>query len=155
MPLFFQMVEDAKPATGSKINAKQKDPFLPERPQAQAPTQGAASFGKGRKILVVDDNAFVLKAFEMRLKSDGFNVSALGNPEAVASTVEQGQIELILLDIDFPPSGAMEWNGFTVMQWLRRFPKLAGIPVILVSGSGPALYKEKALQAGAGAFFEN
>jgi len=40
------------------------------------------------------------------------------------------------------------------MQWLRRFPELAGTPVILISGSDAAQYREKALQAGAVAFFQ-
>jgi CheY-like chemotaxis protein len=48
----------------------------------------------------------------------------------------------------------MEWNGFTVMQWLRRFPEFAKVPVILISGSEAAEYKDKALAAGAVAFFQ-
>jgi CheY-like chemotaxis protein len=110
--------------------------------------------GRNRRILVVDDNPVVLKAFELKLKSDGFIVSTITNSELVASTAEQAQAELIVLDVNFPPGGAMEWNGFTVMQWLQRFPELGRIPVILISGSEAAEYKNKALAAGAVAFFQ-
>ena len=102
---------------------------------------------------MVDDNPVVLKAFELKLKSDGFDVTTITNSAAVASTAEQTQTELIVLDINFPPGGAMEWNGFTVIQWLGRFPELTKIPVILISGAEAAEYKEKALAAGAVAFF--
>jgi CheY-like chemotaxis protein len=110
--------------------------------------------GRNRNILVVDDNPVVLKAFELKLKSDGFGVSTTTNSAAVASTAEQNQAELIILDINFASGGDIEWNGFTVIQWMRRFPELARIPIILISGSEAAQYKEKALAAGAVAFFQ-
>jgi CheY-like chemotaxis protein len=153
MPISLQLVEKAeKPAKGrQRPPPKEKEPFLPgAAPVANPPV----SIGRNRRILVVDDNLVVLKAFELKLKSDGFAVTTTANSAAVASTAEQAQAELIVLDINFPPGAAMEWNGFTVMQWLRRFPELGRIPVILISGSEAAEYKEKALAAGALAFFQ-
>ena len=154
MPISLQLVEKTeKPAKGSKRQPpapKEKEPFSADgTPQDVLP-----SIGNNRKILVVDDNAVVLKAFELKLKSDGFVVTTTQNSAAVASTAEQTQSELIVLDINFPPGGAMEWNGFTVMQWLHHFPELRAIPVILISGSDTAEYKQKALAAGAVAFFQ-
>ena len=110
--------------------------------------------GRNRSVLVVDDNPVVLKAFELKLASCGFKVTTTTNSAAVASSAEAAQAELIILDINFPSSGAMEWNGFTVMQWLRRFPELGRIPVILISGSDSAQYQQQALNAGAVAFFQ-
>ena len=152
MSIVLRMLKEQKPAPGKKTKAKEKEPFLDGQGQpAQAP---AMAPGTGRKILVVDDNEVVLKAFQTKLKCDGFEVFTLTNATSVAGTAEQEQTELIILDINFPPAGGMEWNGFTIMQWLRRFPEIGNIPVILISGSETAKYKEKALQAGAVAFFE-
>jgi CheY-like chemotaxis protein len=148
------MLQNPKPATPRKIARNEKDPFSQDLNQAAPSPPIAAAVGNGRRILVVDDSSVVLKAVEAWLKSDGFKVSTLSNPAAVATAAEHDQIELIVLDLHFPPCGGMEWNGFTVMQWLRRFPRLARIPVILVSGSEPALHKERALRAGAVALFE-
>ena len=130
--------------------AKEKEAFQTDA--APAPSQ--STVGRNRRILVVDDNQTVLKAFELKLKADGFSVVTSNNSSAVASSVEQSQAELIVLDINFPSTGGMQWTGFTVMQWLSRFPELARIPVILISGEGSSGHKQKALEAGAVAFFE-
>jgi len=153
MPISLRLADKAgTPATGAKRTpAKEKDAFSPEgTPQTHPPEP----IGKNRRILVVDDNPVVLKAFELKLKSDGFAVSTTTNSAAVASTAERDKSELVVLDINFPPGGAIDWNGFTVMQWLRRFPELARIPVILISGSDASEYRDKALAAGAVAFFQ-
>ena len=107
-----------------------------------------------RRVLVVDDDPVVLKAFELKLKTSGYEVVTTPNAANVASAAEEAQAELIILDINFPPSGAMEWSGFTVLQWLRRFPELAKVPVILMSGSDTAAFKDKCLAEGALAFFQ-
>jgi len=151
MPISLHLIEKAeKPARGSRRSfQKEKEAFSPES-AAQPP----ASIGKNHRILVVDDNPVVLKAFEQKLKSDGFVVTTTTNSGAVLSTAEQVQAELIILDVNFPSGGAMEWTGFTVMQWMQRFPEFSSLPVILISGSDSAEYKDRAIQAGAIAFFQ-
>lgn len=131
---------------------KEKDAFVNE--QKEGAGNPPAPVGLGRRLLVVDDNAVVLKAFENKLKADGFEVTTLGNAAHVASAAEESKAELILLDINFPSSGSMDWTGFTVMQWIRRFPELAKIPVILITGSDQNQYQDKAIKAGAVALFE-
>ena len=110
--------------------------------------------GHGRKILVADDNPVVLAAFEMKLKSSGFTVVTTPDAVEVARTVEKNGSELIILDINFPTTVGCDWNGFTIMRWLRRLPDLGRIPVILISGEESAKYRERALAEGAVAFFE-
>lgn len=153
MPISLHLIEKSEPPKRGtkKPSPKEKEAFLQE---GSAENKTAAPLGKNHRILVVDDNPVVLKAFELKLKSDGFEVTTITNSAAVASTAEQTQAQLIVLDINFPPGGAMEWNGFTVMQWLGRFPELTRIPVILISGSDAAEYRDKALAAGAIAFFQ-
>ncbi|SPE55480.1 Response regulator receiver protein (fragment) [Verrucomicrobia bacterium] len=148
-----RLVKNVSPAWLGASQAHEKAAFLPEADGAQSGTSVDSQAGKGRKILVVDDNPIVLKAFEMRLKRDGFFVSTLKDATAVASIAAQDQVELIILDVCFPPGPEMVWDGFSVLQWLKRFPELSAIPVIMISSNG-AQYKEKAQQAGAVAFFE-
>lgn len=150
-------------AISFKLGSKPKDepastteklPFLQDSPQPAQGTEPPVPIGRERRILVADDNAVVLKAFELKLRGSGFSVFTASDAATVASVADEAKAELILLDINFPPSHtAIEWNGFTVMQWLRRFPELASIPVILMSGADSLKYEEKALAAGAAAFF--
>src|SRR5436190_10772367 len=83
--------------------------------------------GHGRKILVADDNPVVLAAFEMKLKLSGFTVVTTPAAGEVARTVEKNGSELIILDINFPTTVGSDWNGFSIMQWLRRLPDLGRI----------------------------
>jgi two-component system OmpR family response regulator len=114
------------------------------------------SIGAGRKILVVDDNPVVLKAFELKLKTLGFQVLTASEGAAAVSTARQEQPDLIVLDINFPPdvgSSGLQRDGFNIMQWMQRFQEVASIPVVIITGADPAKYKERALAAGASAFF--
>jgi CheY-like chemotaxis protein len=154
MPISLHLIDKGEKPNkrgAKRPSPKEKEPFSQEpTPPASPP----APIGNRRRILVVDDNVVVLKAFELKLKADGFDVSTISNSSTVASSAEQVHAELIVLDVNFPEGASMEWNGFTVMQWLKRFPELVNIPIILISGSEVAEYREKALAAGALAFFQ-
>ena len=139
------------------VPAKEQLPF---DGGAAAATEAAkiepAAIGANRKILVVDDNPVVLKAFELKLKTLGFNVLTATEGAVAVSTARQELPDLIVLDINFPPdvgSSGLQWNGFNIMQWMQRFQEVASIPVIIITGADPAKFKEKALAAGAAAFF--
>lgn len=113
--------------------------------------------GHGRKILVVDDNSVVLKAFELKLKHLGFTVVTASDGSAAVSSARQEKPDVIVLDINFPPdvgSTGLQWDGFNIMQWLKRFQEVASIPVIIITSGDASKYKDKALAGGAAAFFQ-
>jgi CheY-like chemotaxis protein len=149
MPIALHLAENKKAATRTRAKEKEKEAFLPEDKTSEPVSTGAK-----HRILVVDDNPVVLKAFELKLKATGFEVATTPNSAAVARTAEEVKAELIILDINFPDTGTTQWNGFTIIQWLRRFGELANIPIILMTGGEIAEYKEKCLAAGAIAFFQ-
>ena len=111
-----------------------------------------------KKILVVDDNPVVLRALSLKLKSAGYDVlMAMDGSEAVSAARRQ-QPDLIVLDISFPPDvahgGGVPWDGFLIMEWLRRLDEAKTIPIIVITGGDPAVYKDKALASGAVSFFQ-
>lgn len=115
------------------------------------------TIGKGRRILVVDDNAVVVKTFEMKLKSYGFEVVTASEGSAAVSLARQSKPELIILDINFPPdvgSSGLQWDGFNIMQWLGRFQEVASIPIIIITSGEPEKFRPKAIAAGAADFFQ-
>jgi CheY-like chemotaxis protein len=114
------------------------------------------ALGQGRKILVVDDNPTVLKAFELKLKSFGFTVLTASEGAPAVSVARQERPDVIVLDINFPPdvgNSGLQWDGFNIMQWMKRFQEASSIPVIIITSGDPKL-KDKALAAGAVAFFQ-
>lgn len=151
MSVTLQLAGKAKPGVVT-AQIKESSPFLPENPQS--PADPLAPVGQNRHVLVVDDNAVVLKAFETKLKAVGFEVATTSNGSTVLSTAEATGAQIIILDIRFDAGTGVQWNGFTIMQWLRRFPEMARVPVILISGNATPDMREKALAAGAVAFFQ-
>ena len=155
MSIALQLLKEQKHGAYPKKSwAKEKQAFLPENEPAPEGIHKALLGRTPPGILVVDDNPVVLKAFEMKLKAEGFAVSTTPNAASVAGLAETAKVNVIILDINFPAQGHMEWSGFTVMQWLKRFPELGDIPVIMITGSESAQYREEALAAGAVAFFQ-
>jgi len=106
-------------------------------------------------VLVVDDNAVVLKTISLTLEKHNFNVvTALDGSEAVGA-VRRVKPDVIVLDLSFPPSfGNVEWDGFRIMQWLKRIEEAKHVPFIIITGGEAAKYKDRALKEGAAAFFQ-
>lgn len=109
-----------------------------------------------RKILLVDDNPVILKALLPGLKLRGHEVyAALDGPEAF-SIARREKLDLILLDIFFPPDTAQSgntWDAFLIIDWLRRIGVGEDLPIIIMSGNETAGIKDRCLAAGAAAFF--
>src|ERR1043165_3923456 len=106
-----------------------------------------------KKILVVDDNAVVVKSIQMQLSKAGFSVIAATDGSEAISAVRKEKPDLIVLDISFPPDvaggGGVAWDGFLIINWLRRIDEAKTIPVIVITSGEASKYKDKSLQAGA------
>ncbi len=108
-----------------------------------------------KKILAADDNKVILKAVTKVLRSNGYEVVTATDGSAVVKAVDKERPDLILLDLLFPPDineGGMSWDGFAIMRWLRNMSGAKDVPVIIISGTDPAKYRERCLAAGAVAF---
>ena len=94
-----------------------------------------------------------LKTIAVKLNSAGYKTFvALDGAEAVA-IVRKEKPDLIVLDISFPPDIAgVPWDGFRIMEWLRRVDDTKKIPIIVITGGAGDKDKEKALGAGAVGF---
>ena len=110
-----------------------------------------------KKILVVDDNPVIVRTIGMKLKSKGYEVLTALDGAAASSTVRTNKPDLILLDISFPPDPAnvsgVAWDGFLIIDWIRRIEGVQNIPIIIITGGDPKIYKERSMAAGAIAFF--
>lgn len=139
------------------MNSARPDPRAPGRDiQPAKPLSGAppqADPGPKKKILLVDDNRVIVKTLSTKIRTSGYEVLTAEDGAGAISAARQQKPDLMLLDVNFPPDvphgGGVAWDGFLIMDWLRRLEEAKRIPVIIITGSDPASYKDRALAAGA------
>jgi DNA-binding response OmpR family regulator len=101
------------------------------------------------KILIVDDDPDLRKALRLRLRANQYNtVHAVDGYSAIAAAYKE-QPNLIILDLGLPAG-----DGFVVLDRLQRDDKLSNIPVIVLTARDPQGNEQRALRAGATAFFQ-
>ena len=107
-----------------------------------------------KKILVVDDDLVVLKAFTIKLKASNYDVLTASDGSTAVNLVRTQKPDAILLDINFPDDfGSVAWDGFRIMDWLKRIDEAKNIPIFIISGGEPEKYMTKARELGAVGFF--
>lgn len=111
-----------------------------------------------KKILIVDDNEVILQAFSNKLRSCGYEVFTAEDGSAAVNSVRTKKPDLILLDINFPPDvahgGGVPWDGFLIIDWLRRIDEAKNVPIIIITSGDQARYKQRAKDAGVISFFQ-
>ncbi len=98
-------------------------------------------------ILIVDDEPFARETLRVLLADLGYAIQlAVSGPEALAMA-ETHAPDLVLLDVMMP-----EMNGFQVCEQIRRDPKLADIPVLMVTALDDRASRLRGIEAGADDF---
>lgn len=111
-----------------------------------------------KKILIVDDDAIVARRLARTLRDNHYDTSIAVDGGGAVSTARNEKPQLIILDITFPPDvahgGGVAWDGFLIMDWLRRIDEAKNIPIIVITGSPQKKFQEQASAKGAVAFFQ-
>ena len=98
-------------------------------------------------ILILDDNKSVLTALELLLQSEFDNIYTLKNPNSLISTIQQQNIDVILLDMNFT---AGINSGNEGIFWLNQIQKYdPTISVIMITAYGDVELAVKAVKEGA------
>jgi CheY-like chemotaxis protein len=112
--------------------------------------------GNGKKILIVDDDAVIVKTLSTKLAASGYSLVTTHDGWDAINALRQEKADLILLDIHYPLSpghgGAFAWNGFFLLSWMRRLEEAKDIPIVVITGDDSAQCRKKALEAGAAGF---
>jgi two-component system cell cycle response regulator len=99
------------------------------------------------RILVVDDIPANVKLLEARLLAEYFEVLTAENGIDALAICDSSQVDLILLDIMMPGM-----DGFEVCERLKANPKVAHIPVVMVTALDQPADRVRGLKAGADDF---
>ena len=102
-----------------------------------------------KKILVIEDDADVRLGYHVLLKANHYDSFFANDALTAISEARKHQPDLIILDLGLPAG-----DGFVVMDRLKVNSALAMVPVIVVSARDARGSRERALNAGAKAFFQ-
>jgi DNA-binding response OmpR family regulator len=100
-------------------------------------------------ILVVDDNPTMRKGLSIRLRANGYDVLFAEDAISATAALVTERPDLVILDLGLPCG-----DGFVVMERLHRNDRVANIPVIVLTGRELADNRDRAMKAGAAAFFQ-
>ncbi len=89
------------------------------------------------------------QVFHLRLKAEHYESVPLSDVVTAFMELKRNPPDLILLDLGLPGGG-----GLNLMQRMQSIPRLAVIPVIVVSAREKTAIEREVLDAGAAAFFQ-
>lgn len=83
------------------------------------------------KLLLVDDDALLVRMYQKKLVNDGYEVESADDGDVALTKVLSFKPDLILLDIMMP-----RMNGLKVLEKLKENQATSRIPVILLTNVG-------------------
>ena len=102
-----------------------------------------------KKILIVDDNEDVLRGLRILFRAHNYITVIAGDAVSAVSQAKSEKPDLIVLDLGLPAG-----DGYLVIERLGNIDALASIPVIVITACEEEWHRERALEAGAKAFFQ-
>jgi two-component system, cell cycle response regulator DivK len=101
----------------------------------------------GARILIVDDEPDQIEMYRFALEHAGFIVDAAINGVAAIARVRDVPPDAIILDVRLP-----DMDGWAVCRALKADPRIAGIPVIILTAAASPTLKERAEEHGCAAY---
>jgi CheY-like chemotaxis protein len=100
---------------------------------------------RGRKVLVVDDDARNIFALTSVLENHDVDVvSATNGRQAIGIIDSTPELSMVLMDIMMP-----EMDGYETMREIRRDPRFQTLPILALTAKAMKGDREKCLDAGA------
>ncbi len=97
-----------------------------------------------KKILIIEDDKFLRELIAQKLIKEGYDIAEAIDGEKGIKAVGEEKPDLVLLDLILPGI-----DGFEVLTKIKEDPKIAQVPVIILSNLGQKDDIERGLKMGA------
>lgn len=97
-----------------------------------------------KKILIVEDDSFIVKAYQIRFERDNFDVFAVMTGTDALAYLDRAPVDIVLLDLMLPGV-----SGFDVLAAIRKNTAWKNVPVIILSNLGQAEDIQRGKELGA------
>lgn len=102
-----------------------------------------------QRIMVVDDDPITLAIIKALLEGEYEVITASSSLQAFGHLRRDSKLDLMLVDMEMPES-----DGVDVLKKMKSTPKLAKIPVILLSTVDTRIREKEAIENGVADFVE-
>lgn len=93
------------------------------------------------KILIADDDSHIVELISLYLQNEGFKIVLANNGTVALSSIDEGGIDLVILDIMMPLM-----DGWDVCKEIRK--RDMDIPLLMLTAKGESAHKVKGFQLG-------
>jgi twitching motility two-component system response regulator PilG len=131
-------------AAAKEALAKAEEAEARARRAARPPRPVEAAAKSRRTIMVVDDSPTIRKILGLTLEGAGYAVVAEPDGERAMQRLAELVPDLILLDITMP-----KLDGYEVCKRIKKDPRTAHVPVVMLSGKDGFFDKVKGRMVGA------
>jgi two-component system CheB/CheR fusion protein len=133
------------PGRGSEfvVRIPVADAAAPKSASADAAATGMLRSARGRRILIVEDNADARETLCLLLEGDGHEVRAVGDGARGLAEARAFVPEIALLDLGLPGL-----DGYSVAKELRSLEQCSGMLLVAISGYGQPQDRAKSKAAG-------
>jgi DNA-binding NtrC family response regulator len=97
------------------------------------------------KILVVDDDAIVIKSCKRILEAEGLEVSTVASADEALEAIKKNEFDLLLIDVKMP-----KHDGVFLMREIKKV--IPDMPIVVMSGYPTAETVSDVLRLGATQF---
>jgi len=94
-------------------------------------------------LLLADDSVTIQRVIELTFAEEDVQVVAVSDGDQAIQRLESAPPDIVLADIGMPGR-----NGYEVARYVRQTPKLAHIPVVLLTGAFEPVDQAKATEVG-------
>lgn len=98
----------------------------------------------GKSILLVDDDQEIRELLHAYLTRAGFAVRTTGDGRSFREALNEVAADLVILDVMLPDE-----DGFSLCRWVRQHPRLAQVPIIMLTASSDEADRVIGLELGA------
>lgn len=109
-----------------------------------AEDNGGSDRGRGRSVVLADDNADMRDYLRRLLEAEGYRVTATEDGETALAAIRRSKPHLVLTDVMMP-----KLDGFGLLAKLREDASLVDLPVLMLSARAGSEAKVEGLDAGA------
>jgi CheY-like chemotaxis protein len=95
------------------------------------------------KLLLADDSVTIQRVIELTFADEDVQVVVVGDGRQAIERVQSDRPDIVLADVGMP-----ECDGYEVAAFIKNDPRLAGIPVVLLTGAFEPLDEKRARTVG-------